>query len=870
MRRFFNLFRREKLSREVSRELDFHLAERVDQLIAAGMTPSEARRQARRRFGAYALHKEDTWTASLLGWLEALATDVRYALRGLAKSPGFAAVAIITLALGIGANTAMFSAVDAVLIRPLPYADADRLVMIWEDASNIGFPTNQPSPANWQQWLHNNTVFTDIAATRGGAFLLSGGGEPEHISGRMVTANFWTVLGSQPLLGRVFTEEEDRKHEPVAVISYALWQRRFGGTPDVLGQKLILNDNPVIVIGVMRPEFYFLHSRLVDIWIPTSFTPEALAWRSHFIHCIARLEPGVTLGEARVAMTALGKRMTAESHDPQSMPVLVPVREELAGQTRTSLIVLLAASACVLLIACANLANLLLARGKTRQREVAVRSALGAGRGRLIAQFLTESLVLALLGAAAGLALARPAMTFLETLTPSTMPAIHLSLDWRVTAFCALTAIAAGVAFGLAPALGGTRASLQAGMREGGRGIAGSRRQWLQHSLIVVETSLAVVLLTCGGLLLQTLRHLHQVDLGIRTDKVLTMLLPMNRYPDFHRRSAFIDGVLEKIHAVPGVVDAAFISSLPLTDGGSSYDTYQFAGQSSSQAEAQTALNRVVTRDYFKTVGARLREGRFFDQTDRASNQPVAVVSESFADRNFPGRSAIGARFQFGQQHPGSYEYTVVGVVREIRERGVAAELQPVVYFVNEQADQNWTSPGGLLIRTSGNPTAVVPGVREAVWSLDANEPFVRIQTLDHIIANQLFEPAQDSVLLAAFATLALILACVGLYGVLSYAVAQRTNEIGVRMALGATPLDILLAFGRSGVGLTGIGLGLGLLLAMAATRLLKSLLYGVAPDYAATLAEVSAILLVVAALASFFPARRAARLDPVAALRSE
>jgi predicted permease len=802
-----------------------------------------------------------------------LAADVRYALRQLRKTPGFSLIAILTLALGIGANTAMFSVVDAVLIRPLPYADADRLVMVWEDASRVGFPRNTPSPGNWQTWKRENTVFTDIAASRGRAFVMTGDGEPEQLPGLGVTASLWTVLGSQPVLGRVFTADEDTHNAPVAVISYGLWQRRFGGARDVLGRKMVLNDAAFTIIGVMPRDFYYRPFRTIDIWAPAAFTPKELnTVGSHYLNCVGRLKPGVTFEQARVAMTALGRQLLAKDPNHQSMPVLVPIREQLVGKTSTSLLVLLSAAACVLLISCANLANLLLARAAARGREVAVRSALGATRGRLISQFLTESLVLAGAGAIAGLAMARPAMKFLETLVPQTMLAMQLSLDWRVLAFSAAVAVGSGLVFGLVPALRGSapgsRNTIQQGLREGGRGVAGPQRHWFQHSLIVAETALAVVLLTGGGLLLETLQHFRQTDLGVRTDHVLTLNMLVARFRDFDRRTTFVNTVLEKVRAVPGVVSAGTISAIPMTEDGNT-SSYLIQGDDPSRVD-NDALFRVVSRDYFTAVGARLREGRFFDKGDHASKEPVALVNETFADKHFRGRSALGARFQFGPIGPAFYWYTVVGVVKEVRDRPMLSDLKPAIYIVNEQADQAWPQPGALIIRTSVEPLAVASAVRQAIWSVDANQPIARIRTLDNIVDTQLAEPSQDSTLLGAFAALALTLACVGLYGVLSYAVTQRTNEIGIRMALGATSTNILTAFSRQGMALTMGGLGTGLLLSVAASRLLSSLLYGFTPDYGRIVALVSVTLLGVAGLACLVPARRASRVDPIVALRYE
>jgi putative ABC transport system permease protein len=825
---------------------------------------------AQRAFGNAMLVKDEVREA--WGWmrLEQLARDVRYGLRQLRRNPAFSGIAVATLALGIGVNTAMFSAVDAVLIRPLPYLDAGRLVMIWDEMSHIGFPKHYSTPAEWHEWRRNNTVFTDIAATQPGEATLSSDGDPEQLPGRKVTANFWTVLGAQPLLGRVFTEDEDTRGVRVAVISHGLWQRRFGASPDVLGRKITLNDSPYEVIGVMPREFYFMPSRDIDIWIPAAFSAGDLKHFSwHDVHCVARLKPGVTLHQARESMAALSLRVSAQHVKPPRAAVLTPLREELAGKTQTSLMVLLSASAAVLLISCVNLANLLMSRGAVRRREVAVRAALGAGRGRLITQFLIESLVLAGLGAVAGLALAIPVMRFLETLVPETMAAVRLTLDWRVLAFSAAIAIAAGLTFGLAPALVGSRRALQEGLRDGGRGSSGARSHWFQHSLIVAETALAVTLLTTGGLLLQTFQHLRQLDLGIRSEKLLTFVTPLFRYRDFDQRVAFVNAELEKVRAIPGVISAGAISRIPLTANDQTTG-YIFAGQPANQTRAQDALSRVVTRDYFSTVGARLREGRFFDIADRLSQSPAAIVNESFADRNFPGRSPLGARFQFGRGGAKGYWYTIVGVVKEIRDRGVAEELKPAVYRLHEQADQSGDQPSGIVVRASVEPASIVAAVRQAIWSVDKNQPVTRVQTVEDIVARQLSAPSQNTALLSAFALLALLLASLGLYGILSYAVTQRTNEIRVRMALGATSSDILLSFGKRGLALTLAGLAIGLVLALIAARLMTTLLYGFRPDYIPAVAVVSLILLAVAALACFIPARRASRIDPMIALQHE
>jgi predicted permease len=498
-----------------------------------------------------------------------------------------------------------------------------------------------------------------------------------------------------------------------------------------------------------------------------------------------------------------------------------------------------------------------------------VRAALGAARGRLISQFLTESLVLAALGTLAGLALAVPAMRFLERLVPEAMGAARLSLDWRVLAFSAAAAIGAAVTFGLAPALRGSQVAPQDALRGGGRGTAGARSHWFQHSLIVVETAIAVVLLTCCGLLLQSFQHLRDTDVGFRSERLLTFETPLFRYKDFNRRVAFINAELEAVRAVPGVVNAGAISRIPFTNAADA-TFYWLEGQPRSSIPQQVALIRNVSRDYLATVGATLHEGRFFSAADQASKLPLAIVNEPFAARHFQGQSPLGRRFKFGNTGEKGYWYTIVGVVKPIREAGVLEDMKPAVYRLHEHCDQIGSIQNGILVRTAVEPTSIIAAVREAIWSLDKDQPLARIQTMEEIVDRQLSTPSQSTALLSAFALLALLLAGLGIYGVLSYAVTQRTNEIGVRMALGATSGGIMLSFGRRGLGLTLCGLVIGLMLAAIASRWLTTLLYGFRPDYIPTVAVVALILVAVAALACFVPARRASRIDPMIALRQE
>jgi putative ABC transport system permease protein len=875
MRSFFCklrwLRRRSEKEAELAEELQFHLEEEAQQRQEEGLAHDEATWAAQRDLGNVTLVQENTRAA--WGWtrLEQLARDAGYGIRQIRRNPAFSAVAIVTLALGIGGITAMFSAFDTILIRPLPYADADRLVMIWDFTGKTDVTSRHNStPAEWVEWRRLNTVFTDLACSQPGDVTLSSESEPEQVPTRKVTWNFWEVLGVQPMLGRTFTEDEDNKSVRVVVISHGLWQRRFWGASDIVGRKILLNDEPYQVVGVMPRNFYFLPSREIDLWVPASFPPwmrRNLSW--HDAQIIARLKPGVTLDQAQQAMHTLSLQVTAKHFTGPRSAIVVPLREEIAGKTKTALILLLCASVALLLIACVNLANLLLSRSAMRGREVAVRAALGAGRGRLIAQFLTESLLLAGLGTVAGLALALPAMRFLERLVPEAMGTARLALDWRVMAFCAAIAVAAALVFGLAPALRGSRVAPQTGLREGGRGTTGMRSHWFQHSLIVMETALAVTLLTCGGLLLQTFQHLRNTDVGFRSEKLLTFEMALFRYKDFHRRVAYMNAAIDAVRAIPGVISAGAINHIPFTNVASA-TFYWLEGQPRTDIPKQVALMRNVSRDYFATVGATLLDGRFFTVADQASKLPLAIINEPFASRHFRDRSPPGQRFKFGSTGEKGYWYTIVGVVKPIREAGVLQEIKPAVYRLHEHCDQTGNLDNGIVVRTAVEPSSIVSGVRQAIWSLDANQPIARIQTMEDIVDRQLSTPTQSTALLGAFAALALLLASVGLYGVLSYTVTQRTNEIGVRMALGATSGDILLSFGRRGLALTAVGLAIGLVLAALAVRSMSALLYGFQPDYVPTVSLVCAILLGVAVLASFVPARRASRIDPVVALRNE
>jgi predicted permease len=802
-----------------------------------------------------------------------LADDLRYGLRLLARAPAFAALAILTLALGVGANTAIFSVVDSLLIRPLPYPDPDRLVLVWEDASKIGFPHNTPAPANWVDWRKRNTVFEDIAATRGEASVITGDGPPEQLGSRRVTSSFWQVMGVQPVVGRVFTSEEEKADSSVAVISNGLWQRKFGGDPNVLGRKLIVDGRSFSVIGVM-PRAFAIPSRMVEFWMPSGFTAEDLARRSsHYLVCFARLKAGVGIHEAQAEMSAIAAQLTAEfPADNYGLgAVVTPLRDEVLGERRTALIALLCAAGCVLLIACANIANLLLVRGLERQREFALRTALGASRDQLVLQLVSESLLLAGLGAIGGLAFAKMGMKVLESLIPPGLAANPLSIDGRVLGFTVGVAMVTGLLFGVAPALASTWLNVNSVLKQGGRSSAGFRHRSFRDALVVTQVCLAMLLLAGAGLMIRTLYNYQSMDPGFRVDHLLAVetFLPKARYPEHRQRLAFAEGVIEKVRAVPGVTGAGYTSALPLISMGNS-SGYLLEGQQEKEVTAQDALFRVVTPDFLRTIGARLREGRFLTAEDRADTLPAVIINETFANRYWPGTSPVGRRLQISEWGPGKPWLTIVGVVREIRERGINIETKPAVYMPLHQAETAWPVPNDLVIRTTADPLSIVPAVRQAVWSVAPDQPLASVRTMEDVAQLETASRRQTMILLGAFAGLSLLLAFIGIYGLLSYSVAQREREIGIRVALGAGRSRVLGMIAGKGMALALTGVALGWGAAAIASRSLQSLLFGISANDVTTLATVSALLMLVALTACLIPARRAVLLDPASSLRQE
>jgi putative ABC transport system permease protein len=800
-----------------------------------------------------------------------LLSDLRSTLRQVKRNPGFFAVAVAALALGIGANTAIFSAVEAILLRPLPYADPNRLVMVWEDASFIGFANNTPAPANYVDWRTQNQVFTDMAATRFTSASLTGDGKPEQLFGRRVTPNFFDVLGVQPVVGRAFTFEEDKAQSAVVVLSYGVWQRRFGGDNSIAGRTVLLNGVQTRILGVM-PKGFFFREREVDFWTPTAFTPQQWAQRgNHFLNVVARLKPGVTRERAAQDMEMVAKHLQQQFPDSNAKlgAVVVPVQQDYAGEARTGLWVLQIASLFVLLIACSNLANLLLVRSTGRRREIAVRLALGASRGQIAGQLLTESLVLSIAGGFLGLYLGQVCWNIFGGLIPAQAGGEEFKINWHLLMFTAGISITAGVLFGFAPALNSTRVALHDSLKEGGRSGESRSGLRLRDGLVAGQFALAFALLAGAGLMLQTVWNLRKIDLGFRADHLLTMgvPLPSTKYDTDDKKRNFFVATVEGVRALPGVRGAGFGSDAPFTSEGDTNGYFVEGAPLLSPGEVNDALYREVTPGYLETMGATLLEGRPLEDDDREQGSLVVVVNEFFAKRHWPGQTAIGKRIRFdAEKEPWR---TVAGVVKDIRERGLLLGMKPAVYVPVTQAKD----PAGyafLVVRTEESPASMVKAVEGVIWSIDAQQPVTQVRTMDDLLEQNVADRTRPMILLGVFAGLALVLACIGIYGVLAYAVGQRTREIGVRMALGARPLDVTCMILGRGLKLSALGLSAGAALAVGLSALLQSLLYGVKPGAPLVYLGTAGMLLLIAFAACVIPAQRASRVDPVVALRSE
>lgn len=810
--------------------------------------------------------------------MSSLLRDVRYALRTLRQNPGFAAVAVATLTLGIGANSAIFSVVNAVLLRPLPFPQPDRLVTIWGTSEKLGERRRPLSYPDFADLERENTVFEHAAGYFGSGVTVSTAGDAEHLPSAVVSAQTFSTLGVRPVLGRTFLPSEDRPGNPVAVLSHSLWQHRFGADPGVIGHSIVLDGRPYTVVGVMPHGFRFpLETEPPQVW--TTFSAQATSANGateergwHFMNAMARLKPGVTLAQAKQEVAAFGDRLRKLHPDTNEFLRLraEPALDGLAGEVRTQLLILLGAVGVVLLIASANVASLMLARATGRQREIAVRSALGASRARIACQLLIESGVLALLGGACGLFVAELGTGFLARLAVSIPRLSETTVDGRVLAFTLVTSISTGLLFGIFPALQLSRVGVSESLKEAGRGAGtGLRHNRIRRVLVVGEVTLAVVLLTGAGLLLESLLRLERVDLGYDPRGVLTFTinLPGIRYSAPNRAAGFFHQLLERIRAVPGVESAGGVGPLPLSRD-AMRTSFEIEGRATRKGESPRTFVAGVEPGYFRTMGIALLRGRSFAEADRQDSGPVILVNKTLADRYFPGEDAVGKRIKPGIAVSGEPPMReIVGVVEDVKHLSLDQEPNAQSYIPEEQIGLDWMY---FVVRTKLPSAGVVSAIREQVRALDQTVAISAVKPMEDYVADSAAKTRLESSLLATMAGLALILAIVGISGLLSYNVAQRRGEIGIRIALGAPPKGILRLVLVEGLALTAAGLGLGIVGALAATPLLKSLLFGVTATHPTSFAGAGGLLVVCAFAASYVPARRATRIDPIVALRSE
>jgi putative ABC transport system permease protein len=813
--------------------------------------------------------------------MDTLLKDIRFALRSLRKSPGFTTVAILTLALGIGSNTAMFSVVTAVLLRPLPFPEPERLVAV-ATVSPTGDMTAESYP-DFYDWRQQNRSFQNLAAYRLDNLTLGGLGDPLHVEANVVTSGFFETLGVQPQLGRTFRPEEEKPGNHVAILSDAMWRSKFQADPNVLGKSFSLGGKPYTIVGVMPSGFQFpVRPTPRELWITSAIdsevdipgdTPFAASRGAHGLRVVARLKPGVTLEQAKQEMHGIAKALLKQYPNTNTRhpdAVVLPQLEALIGKTRPALLVLLAAVGFVLLIACVNIANLLLARGAGRSREIAIRTALGASRIRIIRQLVTESVLLALAGAILGTAGAAWAVAALVKLYPQNLPRLsEVSIDYRVLLFTLVVALVSAVLFGLFPALQVTKVNIEEALREGGRAGSSGRHKRFRTVLVVAETALGVVLLVGAGLLIRSFERLQKVDPGFDPHNVLTLNfdLPSSRY-DNDKSIQFVREFFDRLNGMPGINSAAGTAQLPMGNG---YSVVSFGIQGDNTPDGQKPAAAIVsvTAKYFETMGIALQQGRFFDERDQRKSQPTIIISQAFANKYFPGENPIGKHIQPGANDgPGEDPWReVVGVVADVRRADLSTAPEPMYYIPYTQLV--WGAPT-IVVRTLGDPLTAVPAVRSLLEEMDPELPVYEVRTMDDYVTMSVGRQRFQTVLLGSFAGLALLLTAVGLYGVMAYSVVQRTHEIGIRMALGASRENVLRMVLGSGARMAIIGVAAGVIGALVLTRFMQSMLYDVKSTDPITFAGVCLVLAAVALLASYIPARRATRVDPMVALRYE
>jgi putative ABC transport system permease protein len=891
MRRFLariaNLFRGRRAEWELTREIAAHLAMLQEEFEGRGLPPDEAKLAARRAYGGVEQAKELHREARSLSWLEHSVSDMRYGSRSLWRTPGFTAVAVLTLALGIGANTAIFSVVNAVLLRPLAYKDANRLVTL------LHYGTGPVATANYVDWRDQSHSFEAMGAADYWSPNLmnrdpADSHPAEHLYALKVTQNLLPLLGIRPLLGRLFLAGEDQVGaDREVILSYRLWERRFNRDPNLLGKPIALNGEAYIVVGVMPPGFQFAPFWAVhaELWAPDAFGDDIHDRGGNHLRVFARLKPGVTLAQAQADIGTVTARLEKQYPATNRGVVVTPLKKNVVGKIETPLLLLLGAVAFVLLIACANVAHMLLARTSDRQKEIAVRVALGAGRGRVVAQFLTENLLLAASGAAAGLLLAFAGIKALVALAPEYIPRVEMvAIDVHVVIFLLGTTVLTALAFGLTPALRAAAGNLSDALKEGGRGDSdGVRRSRLRSFLVASEFALAFILLIGAGLMVRSFYALQSIDPGFNPRNVLSMVVSVagTKEEAANHRAIFYRDLLQKIRTLPGVSAAGGINHLPLA--GDQWDRgFQIEGRPTPRpGEGPDAVYRIVMPGYFETMRLPLRRGRFISAHDDARTPGVVIINERAAREYWPGESPVGKRIVIGSTNTGQPDWlTVIGVVANAKQEDWASDPDPEMYlaalqnhdFLGEGTDP--ISPHmsyiTLVVRGDVNTTALASEVQQSVWSIDRNLSISQVLTMDEAVAAATAQPRFEMLLLALFGAVALVLAAVGIYGVMNYAVARRTREIGIRMSLGASRTDVLRMVARQAISQAAVGTAVGVAGAVLLSKLMTRMLYGVKPTDPSTFGGVAIVLGLAALLATFVPARRAARIEPMVALRNE
>ncbi|MFN7996540.1 MAG: ABC transporter permease [Bryobacteraceae bacterium] len=879
--RLRSLFHSGAVDRDLEKELRFHIDQQVEENLRLGMSAGDARTAAIRKIGGLLTVGEECREMRRTDHIENFWRDLRYAIRTLVKSPGFALVMILTLGLSIGANSAIFSVIDGVLLRPLPYPDADRLVRIFFHSSS--FPKFPLNPWDLRDFRARNRSFESLAGYTRADLQLSGSGQPERFAGFQVTAGFFHVLGVRPARGREFTSRDELPgNGRLVILSDRLWRSKFEADPQIIGRKITLDSQPFTVAGVMPPGaehpgngYHGLaHGQTVDLWWPFTFQGNPANRGSHFVEAIARLKPGIAPAESQAELNSLIAQLAHEHPNALDgwQARVVPLFQEIVGSSRRLLLVLLGAVGLVLLIACANAANLLLARATARQREVAVRAALGAGYSRLVRQMLTESLLIAILGGCLGALLAAGGVRVLVSLLPAGFPrAETIHLNSTVFGFTLLVALLTGILFGLAPALQAARVDLQQSLRDGGRGATGGARHLrLRNILVVAEVSLACILLAGAGLMLRSFVNLLRMDPGFRPEHVLTagISLPDASYKPVEM-IRFYDRLLSNLGTVAGIRAAGIGTDLPWTGYDDNIGGLTIEGQKPPPGQEFHGRYHVASPDYFRALGIPLVEGRFFNNGDSMKGHPVMIVNQAMARRCWPNGSAIGGRIAF-DDHPKESDWmTVVGVVGDVKDKPESKEAENAFWWPLLQSPTRVNSMS-LVLRGTSDPASLVNVLRNAVRQMDPTLAVADVRLMDQIADASISMPRFALFLVTLFAGLALTLAAIGMYGVISYSVNQRTHEFGLRVALGAKPWDVERLVLRQGMKLALLGIAIGVAGALALGRILWSLLYNVGGADPLTFVSVSIAAFVIAALACYLPARRATSADPMAALRTE